>query len=101
MIITFIEAIFIVLLNFVPITIYNSYLRLGFATVFTFFATFSLILDIDLPLEQAFNYPVLYTLTQEGRYLSPKVLFMWIFKSIFQGAVLTILAISFFENISF
>ena len=51
-----------IIFYFVSIDIYNGYLIVGYATIFTNFPVFALILDTDIPIEQAFNYPMLYSL---------------------------------------
>lgn len=68
---------------FITIDIYNGYLIMCYATIFTNFPVFSLILDEDIPINLAFNYPKLYCLVQEGKNLSFKVFMIWIWKSIF------------------
>ena len=47
---------------FITIDIYNGYLIMCYATIFTNFPVFSLILDEDIPINLAFNYPKLYCL---------------------------------------
>ena len=98
LIITVIQMFFIITFYFSSISIYNGYLIMGYSTIFTNFPVFALILDIDIPIEQAFNYPMLYSLTQEGRNISPKVFFIWLWKSIFQGSVIILLTLYLFNN---
>lgn len=97
MIITVIQAIFMILINYVSLSFYNSFLRAGYTTLFTAFAVFSLILSDDIPIEQAFNYPILYSLVMEGHLLSTKMVMYWIFKSVFQGAVIILLSFTLFN----
>ena len=98
LILTVIQLLFMIIFYFVSISVYNGYLILGYSTVFTNFPVFALILDIDIPIEQAFNYPMLYSLTQEGRNLSPKVFMIWFWKSIFQGTMIILLSLYLFNN---
>lgn len=98
LIITAIQMIFIALFYFVSINIYNGYLVMGYGTVFTNFPVFSLILDIDIPLSQTMNYPILYRYIQKGKHINLKVFLIWLWKSIFQGAAIFVLAILFVEN---
>lgn len=98
LIITVIQMIFIALFYFVSINIYNGWLIMGYGTVFTNFPVFSLILDIDIPLSQAMNYPILYRYIQEGKHISLKVFLSWTWKSIFQGASIFVLCLFFVEN---
>lgn len=45
---------------FVAIPIYNGFLMLGYATVFTSLPVFSLVLDEDASVEQVMQFPPLY-----------------------------------------
>lgn len=99
LIITVIQIIFIVLYYFVSINIYNGWLIMGYGTVFTNFPVFSLILDKDLPLEQALNYPILYRHMREGKNMNFRVFLAWFWKSTFQGASIIILSIFLLKNV--
>ncbi len=85
----------------VSISIYNGYLLIGYATLFTSFPVFSLILDKDIPKSQVFKYPILYGVSQEGKYMSSKMFLIWFWKSIFQGSVIMLMALFLFQNTSF
>ena len=98
LIITTIQILFMLTFYFISMSIYNGYLTLFYATLFTNFPVFSLIWDIDIPLHQAFNYPSLYSLVQKGLNLSKKVFLIWLWKSIFQGSVIILLSLQFFDN---
>lgn len=60
LIISIIQAVFSVIFYFVAIPIYNGYLMLGYATVYTCLPVFSLVLDKDVNEEQAMEFPPLY-----------------------------------------
>jgi phospholipid-translocating ATPase len=60
MIISFIQAIFTMIFFSVTIPIYNGYLILCYATVYTSLPVFSLVLDEDVDRETCLKYPILY-----------------------------------------
>lgn len=98
LIITTIQILFMIVFNFVSLSIYNGNLIACYATIFTNFPVFCLIWDIDIPLHQAFNYPSLYSLVQKGLNLSKKVFLIWLWKSIFQGSIIILLLLQLFDN---
>lgn len=51
---------------FVAIPIYNGFLMLGYATVYTSMPVFSIVLDKDVDVEKAMDYPILYKSLQKG-----------------------------------
>lgn len=57
----------------------------GYATVYTMFPVFSLVLDKDVTPETALTYPELYKEMGKGRSLSYKTFFIWVLVSIYQG----------------
>lgn len=83
LIISIIQAVFSVIFYFVAIPIYNGYLMLGYATVYTCLPVFSLVLDKDVNEEQAMEFPPLYKTLQKGRALSFKTFLIWSWQSIF------------------
>lgn len=93
LIITTIQVIFIVIFYYVSINIYNGFLIMGYSTVFTNLPVFALILDQDIPMRQALNYPILYNHVQKGKNLNLMVFLCWLWKSIFQGSAIIILSI--------
>ena len=97
-IIVVIQALFMITFYFVSINVYNGYLIMCYSTIFTNFPVFSLILDEDIPIKQVFHYPMLYYLVQEGQNLSPKVFLIWLWKSIFQGSVIILMALFLFND---
>jgi phospholipid-translocating ATPase len=60
----------------------------GYATIYTMFPVFSLVLDTDINEKVALRYPELYKDLAKGRSLSYKTFFMWVFISICQGKLL-------------
>ena len=57
----------------------------GYATIYTMFPVFSLVLDKDLDSKQAMMYPELYKDLTKGRSLTYKTFFVWILISLYQG----------------
>lgn len=56
-----------------------------YATIYTMFPVFSLVLDKDVSGKVALTYPELYKELSKGRSLSYKTFFMWVLISIYQG----------------
>jgi phospholipid-translocating ATPase len=98
MIISVIQAIFIILFYFVSIPIYNGFLMLGYSTIYTSLPVFSLVFDEDTSLDAALKFPPLYRTLQRGRYLNFKTFCIWVWKSIFQGSVIIMLSILLFND---
>eukprot|EP00002_Diphylleia_rotans_P011631 TRINITY_DN2292_c0_g2_i3.p1 TRINITY_DN2292_c0_g2~~TRINITY_DN2292_c0_g2_i3.p1 ORF type:complete len:256 (-),score=53.38 TRINITY_DN2292_c0_g2_i3:321-1088(-) len=98
LIISIIQAVFSALYYYAAVAIYNGWLLVGYATVFTMAPVFSLVLDEDVEVNTVFLYPELYRELQKGRALSDKTFFIWLFKSIYQGGAIMILSIIFFES---
>lgn len=98
LIISVIQAVFSVIFYFVAIPIYNGYLMLGYATIYTSLPVFSLVFDTDCDKYSVLNFPPLYKTLQKGRLLSFKTFLIWIWKSIYQGAVILMFSIQFFND---
>jgi len=60
LIISVIQAIFIILFYFVAIPIYNGLLMLGYSTFYTSLPVFSLVFDKDTSVDAALKFPPLY-----------------------------------------
>lgn len=97
LIISVIQAVFSLVFYYVSIPIYNGYLMLGYATIYTSLPVFSIVLDKDTGVQQALDYPPLYKTLQKGRSLSSKTFLIWVWKSIFQGGLI-MFSIAFFNN---
>jgi phospholipid-translocating ATPase len=98
LIISVIQAVFSALFFYLAIPVYNGWLMVGYATFYTMFPVFSLVLDEDVDVRQVFMYPELYKELQKGRPLSYKTFFIWVFLSTYQGAVIMIFAIVLFAR---
>ncbi|CAF0851825.1 unnamed protein product [Rotaria sordida] len=87
-ILTVMQAIFSSIFYFATISIYPSFLLVGYGTVYTMLPVFSLVLDKDVPEEIALLYPELYKELSKGRNLSFKTFFLWVFISCYQGGAI-------------
>jgi len=98
LIISVLQAVFSIIFYFVSIPIYNGYLMLGYATVYTSLPVFSIVLDEDTGVQQALDYPPLYKTLQKGRSLSFKTFLIWVWQSIFQGGLIMFSCIALFND---
>ena len=60
MIISFIQAVFTMIFFSVTIPIFNGFLILGYATVYTSMPVFCLVLDEDADRATTLSFPILY-----------------------------------------
>ena len=84
LIISVIQAVFSIVFYFVAIPIYNGYLMLGYATLYTSLPVFSLVFDEDADVGSILRFPPLYKTLQKGRALSFKTFLIWVWKSVYQ-----------------
>jgi phospholipid-translocating ATPase len=108
LIISIMQAVFSAIFYFAPIALYQGWLMVGYATVYTMAPVFSLVLDQDVNEDLALLYPELYkeltkvsklhTITYlklktciQGRALSYKTFFRWLMISTYQGALCGVL----------
>ncbi|KAG8278689.1 ATP synthase subunit 9 [Homalodisca vitripennis] len=98
LIISIMQAIFCTVFYFSSISLYPGYLMVGYATIYTMFPVFSLVLDKDVSDKIALTYPELYKELSKGRSLSYKTFFMWVLISIYQGGVIMYGALFLFED---
>ncbi|XP_070575156.1 probable phospholipid-transporting ATPase IIB isoform X2 [Ptychodera flava] len=98
LIISVMQAIFSSVFYLSSIALYQGFLTVGYATVYTMFPVFSLVLDEDVSPETAMLYPELYKDLCKGRELSFKMFFLWIVISIYQGSINMYGALLLFED---
>jgi len=98
LIISIIQAVFSAVFYFASISIYQGYLIVGYATIYTMFPVFSLVLDKDVSPIIALTYPELYKELTKGRSLSYKTFLLWILISIYQGAAIIYGSLILFEQ---
>ncbi|XP_074644613.1 putative phospholipid-transporting ATPase IIB isoform X2 [Tubulanus polymorphus] len=97
LIISTMQAIFSSVFYFVSISLFPGFLMVGYATIFTMFPVFSLVLDKDVSAEIALTYPELYKDLTKGRSMNYKTFFLWVLISIYQGGILMYGALLLFE----
>jgi phospholipid-translocating ATPase len=98
LIISIIQVIFSIIFYFVAIPIYNGLLMLGYSTIYTNLPVFSLVFDEDVNVSAVMKFPPLYKTLQKGRSLSTKTFLIWLWKSIFQGCVIMLASVIFFQE---
>ncbi|CAH0550461.1 unnamed protein product [Brassicogethes aeneus] len=98
LIISTMQAVFSSVFYLSSVALYQGFLMVGYATVYTMFPVFSLVLDQDVSAEIALTYPELYKELSKGRSLSFKTFFMWVLISIYQGGVIMYGALLLFED---
>ncbi|KAF7321418.1 Phospholipid-transporting ATPase [Mycena kentingensis (nom. inval.)] len=98
LIISVMQAVFSAIFFFAPIALYQGWLMVGYATIYTMAPVFSLVLDRDVSEDLAIIYPELYKETTKGRALSYKTFFQWLMISVYQGAAIMILSLVLFET---
>jgi phospholipid-translocating ATPase len=99
LVISILQAVFSGVFNWTTISIFNGWLLVGYATAFTCFPVFSLVLDEDVSEMLAFQYPELYGDLQKGRSLSNKTFFSWVLVSIYQGGIICLLCVYLLEYV--
>ncbi|XP_066259510.1 probable phospholipid-transporting ATPase IIB isoform X1 [Euwallacea similis] len=98
LIISTMQAVFSSVFYLSSVALYQGFLMVGYATVYTMFPVFSLVLDQDVSPEIALTYPELYKDLAKGRSLSYKTFFIWVLVSIYQGGVIMYGALLLFED---
>ncbi|KAF9259302.1 phospholipid-translocating P-type ATPase [Marasmius fiardii PR-910] len=98
LIISIMQAVFSAIFYFAPIALYQGWIMMGYATVYTMAPVFSLVLDRDVSEDLAMVYPELYKELTKGRALSYKTFFQWLMISVYQGAAIMIMSLVLFEN---
>ncbi|KAG8927497.1 putative aminophospholipid-translocase [Tulasnella sp. 419] len=98
LIISIMQAVFSAIFYFAPIALYQGWLMVGYATIYTMAPVFSLVLDRDVNEDVALLYPELYKELTKGRSLSFKTFFQWLMISLYQGGAIMIMSLVLFEN---
>lgn len=92
LIISVCQTVYSIATHFEPHALYRDWLLVGYATVYTMFPVFSLVLDRDVNEAVANLYPELYKELTSGTSLSYSTFFGWVGVSIYQGCVIQILS---------
>uniref|UniRef100_A0A6I8R2I6 Phospholipid-transporting ATPase n=1 Tax=Xenopus tropicalis TaxID=8364 RepID=A0A6I8R2I6_XENTR len=98
LVISTMQAVFSSVFYFASVPLYQGFLMVGYATIYTMFPVFSLVLDQDVKPETALLYPELYKDLTKGRSLSFKTFLIWVLISIYQGGILMFGALVLFES---
>lgn len=98
LIISLIQFIFSIMFYNLSVPIFNGWLILGYSSVYTSLPVISLLMDKDSRIDDIMKFPVLYKSVLKGRELSAKSFFIWLFKSIFQAAIIMIGSMLIFED---
>lgn len=88
LIISICQVVYSVSSKFEPLALYQGWLMVGYATCYNMAPVFSLVTDYDVSENLVVLYPELYHELTEGKSLSFKTFFAWLFVSIFQGCVI-------------
>lgn len=88
LIISVCQTVYSVASGLKPLALYQGWLMVGYATIYTMAPVFSLVLDKDVDEKLAKLYPELYKELTEGKSLSYKTFFVWVLVSIYQGTVI-------------
>lgn len=92
LIISVCQTVFSVARHFEPTALYRDWLLVGYATVYTMFPVFSLVLDTDIPPRLAHVYPELYAELLVSRSLSYRTFLVWMAISVYQGCAIQLLS---------
>ncbi|XP_078337418.1 putative phospholipid-transporting ATPase IIA isoform X1 [Crassostrea virginica] len=101
LIISTMQAVFCSVFYFASIALFPGFLMIGYATAYTMYPVFSLVLDKDVSAETAMTYPELYKELVKGRSLSFKTFFLWVLISIYQGGIIIYGALWLFDEVDF
>lgn len=93
LIISIIQTVYCALFFYAAVSVYSAWILVGYATLFTMFPVFSLILDEDVSEAAAETYPELYMDLRKGRSLNLKTFLSWVFKSIYQGTMIMVFSV--------
>ena len=92
------QFIFSIIFYYNAVALYNGMLSFGYSTIFTSLPSITILLDIDVSKENVLKFPSLYKILLKGRELNFKNFLWWVFKSIFQSAVIMFGCIIAFES---
>ena len=98
LIISFNQFIFSLIFYYNAVALYNGMLCFGYSTIFTCTPSISILLDRDVDRENVLKFPTLYQVLLKGRELNFKNFLFWLFKSLFQSAVIMFGAVFMFEE---
>jgi len=92
------QGIFSSLFAFCPISIYQGKISIGYVTFYTFLPVFSIVLSKDMSKKLARKFPELYGEVASGSMLNNKTFSMWMCMGYYQGVVIMVFTLYFFET---
>ena len=98
LIISFNQFIFSLIFYYNAVALYNGMLSFGYSTIFTCLPSISILLDRDVDRTNVLKFPNLYKILLKGRELNFKNFLWWLFKSIYQSAVIMFGSVFMFEE---
>lgn len=98
LIVSVIQFLYTIIFGLTTTPIFNGYLLLGYATIFTCLPVFCLIFDEDVTYQQVLDFPILYKLLQQGAELGIMTFLGWAWMSIFQGLLIISLSVLLFTT---
>lgn len=93
LIIAVIQMVYCAIFFYAAIPIFEGWILVGYATIYTMFPVFSLILDVDVTKEIAFTFPELYSDLRKGRSLNLKTFLTWLLKGLYQGMTIMVFSV--------
>lgn len=91
LIISVCQAVYSIASNLEPLALFQGFLMVGYATIYTMMPVFSLTLDCDVNENLTKLYPELYKELKYGRSLSYKNFIIWCLISLYQGCIIQII----------
>lgn len=82
------QALYSISSRYEPLALFQGWLMVGYATVYTMMPVFSLVTDHDIPEHLTRMYPELYAELKDGRSLSARSFCWWLFTSLYQGTLI-------------
>jgi phospholipid-translocating ATPase len=79
-------------------SVFNGYLLMGYATIFTMAPVFSLVLDEDHREDAIAEFPQLYKELLKSRAMNTRSFLQWVWVSFFQGGVMMYLTLQLFSD---
>ena len=92
------QFIFSLVFYYNPVPLYNGFLCFGYSTIFTCAPSISVLLDKDVSKDNVLKFPTLYKILLMGKELNLKNFLFWLFKSIFQSAIIMFGSFLFFRD---
>lgn len=81
------QAVYSISSHFEPLALYQGWLMVGYATIYTMAPVFALVTDFDVDERVAHMYPELYQELKTGRSLSYRSFAAWFLVALYQGCV--------------